>query len=105
MVLGLDNETWANHCTESALRNMILQDLDALLYYFDTDWQTNGTPILPPGDLKVIAIILAQLTLFYSLVPMPAPHTSSVKYGGMTTPHDLHLADPKETFHSFADEY
>ncbi len=37
LVLGLDNETWAIHRTESALRNMILQDLDALLYYFDAD--------------------------------------------------------------------
>ena len=29
-VLGLDDETWANHRTESTFRNMILQDLDAL---------------------------------------------------------------------------
>jgi hypothetical protein len=63
LVLGLDDETWANHRTESALRNMILQDLDVLLYYFDMDWQVNGTPNSPPGDLKDIAIILARLTL------------------------------------------
>jgi hypothetical protein len=42
LVLGLDDETWANHRTESALRNMILQDLDVQLYYFDMDCKVWG---------------------------------------------------------------
>jgi hypothetical protein len=61
LVLGLDNETWANHRTESALRKMILQDLDALLYYFDTDckvWGEDNAARLalgrPQGDLSLI---------------------------------------------------
>ena len=58
-LLHRDDETWANHHMESALCNMILQDLDMILYYFDMDWQVNGTPISPPGDLMDIKIILA----------------------------------------------
>ncbi len=81
LVLGLDNETWANHCTESALRNMILQDLDALLYYFDMDWQENGTPILPPGDLTDIAIILARLTLLLIGANACTPYIISKVWG------------------------
>jgi hypothetical protein len=39
LVLGLDDDTWANYCSEGALHNMILQDLDvdAMMYYYNTD--------------------------------------------------------------------
>ncbi len=66
---------------ESTLRNMILQDLDALLYYFDTDWQVNSTPISPPGDLKDIAIILAQLTLLLIGANACTPYIISIVWG------------------------
>jgi hypothetical protein len=58
LVLGLDNNTWANQRTECAFRNLILQDLDAMLYYFDMDWQVRGEPVSPPGDITDMAIIL-----------------------------------------------
>ena len=46
LVLGLNNNTWALHCTERAFRNLIIQDLDALMYYWDTDdYTTAGAPM------------------------------------------------------------
>jgi hypothetical protein len=33
MVLGLDHDSWATTHTKSAFRNLILQDIDALMYY------------------------------------------------------------------------
>ncbi len=59
LVLGLDDDTWAKYRTESTFCNMILQDLDALLYYFDMDWHVNGMLTSPPGNVMYIAIILA----------------------------------------------
>jgi hypothetical protein len=50
LVLGLDDETWAKYCTKSAFCNMILQNLDVMLYYFKIDWHVNAMPISPPGD-------------------------------------------------------
>ena len=58
LVLGLDNNTWDNQCTECAFCNLILQDLDAMLYYFDTDWQVCSKPVSPPGDITYMVIIL-----------------------------------------------
>jgi hypothetical protein len=63
LVLGLDDDTWANHRTECAFCNLIIQDLDMILHYFDTDWQACGRPISPPGDITGMAIILAWITL------------------------------------------
>jgi hypothetical protein len=41
-----------------------LQDLDALLYYYDTDWHTHDAkPMSPYGDGSDISIILARITL------------------------------------------
>jgi hypothetical protein len=37
LVLGLNQDTWALNRTESAFRNLIIQDLDAIMYYWDTD--------------------------------------------------------------------
>jgi hypothetical protein len=45
LALGLDDNTWANQCTECAFRNLILQNLDAMLYYFNMDWQVHSKPV------------------------------------------------------------
>jgi hypothetical protein len=37
LVLGLYYDTWALHRTERAFRNLIIQDLDTIMYYWDTD--------------------------------------------------------------------
>ncbi len=63
LVLGLDSNTWANQHMKCAFCNLILQDLDAMLYYFDTDWQVHGKPVSLPGDITDMAIILARITL------------------------------------------
>ena len=63
LFLGLDNNTWANQCTECVFCNLILQDLNAILYYFDTDWQVCGKPMSPPDEITDIAIIPAWITL------------------------------------------
>jgi hypothetical protein len=62
LVLGLDNNTWANYCSEGALCNMILQDLDAMMYYYDMDWQVCIKPVLPQGNITDMAKILARIT-------------------------------------------
>jgi hypothetical protein len=63
LVLGLNDNTWGNYRSEGALCNLILQDLDAMMYYFDTDWQVSGKPVLLPGDIPNMARILARITL------------------------------------------
>jgi hypothetical protein len=62
-VLGLTSDSWALHRTETAFRNLIIQDLDAMMFYFDTDcYNVNQVPFSYPGDSKE-ARILARLTL------------------------------------------
>lgn len=51
MVLGLHDNSWMRFWTENALRNMILHDLDVMLYYYDTNWHVHGKPMSLPGDL------------------------------------------------------
>jgi hypothetical protein len=63
LVLGLDNNTCGNYPSEGALHNLILQDLDAMMYHFDTDWQVSSKPVLLPGNITNMARILARITL------------------------------------------
>ena len=82
-VLGHDDETWANHRTESTFRNMILQDLDALLYYFDTNDYVQGKPYSTPGDLTDIANIFARLTLLLVGADACTPYIINKVWGKM----------------------
>jgi hypothetical protein len=63
LVLGIDHDSWANACTKSTFCNLILQDIDAIMYYYDTDNYVNGHLISLPGNLTNMACILAGLTL------------------------------------------
>jgi hypothetical protein len=63
LVLGIDHNSWANARTRSTFRNLILQDIDTIMYYYDTDNYVNGHPISIPGDLTDMVCILAWLTL------------------------------------------
>ena len=36
-VLGLPSDSWAITRSEAAFKNLILHDLDAMMYYFDTN--------------------------------------------------------------------
>ncbi len=63
LVLGIDHDSWANACAKSTFRNLILQDIDTIMYYYDTDNYVNGHLISLPGNLTTMACILAWLTL------------------------------------------
>ncbi len=97
-VLGLPPNSWASHQTEMAFRNLIIQDLDAMMFYYNTDcYDVNQVPFSYLGDQKDMARILAQLTLL--LVGADACTTHIIiPCGGRTMMHGLPLAAPKETF-------
>ncbi len=74
MVLGLDHNSWATTCTESAFRNLIFQDIDALMYYYDTDNYVNSMPVSSPCNLFDMARIFARLTLLLVGADACTPH-------------------------------
>jgi hypothetical protein len=64
LVLGLNHNTWALARTERAFRNLIIQDLDAIMYYWDTDsYSMVGTPMSYRNEKWDMAQTLARLTL------------------------------------------
>jgi hypothetical protein len=74
MVLGLDHNSWATAHTKSAFHNLIIQDIDALMYYYNTDKYINSMPVSSPGDLINMACILARLTLLLVGADACTPH-------------------------------
>ncbi len=81
MVLGLDHNSWATTCTKSAFRNLILQDIDALVYYYDTDNYVNSMQVLSPSNLTDMARILARLTLLLVGADACIPHIIDSVWG------------------------
>jgi len=70
--LGLYYDTWALHCTERTFRNLIIQDLDTIMYYWDSDiFNMDCKPISHRGDRWDMA---RELTHVH--------HASSLQYGG-----------------------
>jgi hypothetical protein len=69
LVLGLPSESWTNTCSEATFRNMLLQDLDAILHYYAVSYSGPtgdhgiNEPISLPGDQAGMAKILARLTI------------------------------------------
>jgi hypothetical protein len=59
LVLGINRNSWAAACTKSAFCNLILQDIDAVMYYFDTDTYCNGCSISLHSNLANMAPTLA----------------------------------------------
>jgi hypothetical protein len=104
LVLGIDHNSWANACTESTFHNLILQDIDAIMYYYDTDNYVNGHPISLPGDLTVIACILARLTLLLIGTNAYTPHIIDSVWGEDENAR-LALGGHEVTFLLFAREY
>jgi hypothetical protein len=74
MVLGLDHGSWATACTKSAFHNLIIQDVDALMYYYDTNKYINSMLVSSPGNLTDMAHILARLTLLLVGADACTPH-------------------------------
>ncbi len=74
MVLGLDHNFWATTCTKSAFCNLIIQDIDALMYYYDTNNYVNSMPVSSPGNLINMVRNLARLTLLLVGADTCTPH-------------------------------
>jgi hypothetical protein len=51
-VLGLPSDSRAVTRTEAAFKNLLLHDLDTIMYYFDTDTYYKNPPVSLPGDRK-----------------------------------------------------
>jgi hypothetical protein len=63
LALRLNHDSWATACTECAFCNLLIQDINAMMYYWDTDNYINGAPVSLPDDRLYMACILAGLTL------------------------------------------
>jgi hypothetical protein len=81
MVLGLDHNSWATACTKSAFRNLIIQGIDALMYYNNTDKYINSMPVSSPGDLTNMDHILTRLTLLLVGANACTPHIINSVWG------------------------
>ena len=80
-VLGLPLDSWAITRSEAAFKNLILHNLDAMMYYFDTDTYYKNEPISLPGDLKDMATIFARLTLLLVGADACTPHIINSVWG------------------------
>ncbi len=81
LVLGLSNDSWATACTERAFRNLLIQDIDAMMYYWDTNNYANGAPVLLPDNCLDMACILARLTLLLTGADACTPHIINSVWG------------------------
>jgi hypothetical protein len=81
LVLGLNHDSWATACTERAFRNLLIQDVDAMMYYWDTDNYINGAPVLLPDGCLDMARILARLTLLLTGADACTPHIINSVWG------------------------
>jgi hypothetical protein len=80
-VLGLPLDSWAVTCTEAAFKNLLLHDLDAMMYYFDTDTYYKNAPVSLLGDCKDMATIFARLTLLLIGADACTPHIINSVWG------------------------
>ena len=80
-ILGLPSDSWAITRSEAVFKNLILHDLDAIMYYFDTDTYYNDVPISLPGVRKDMATIFARLTLLLVGADACTPHIINSVWG------------------------
>ena len=87
LLLGLLPESWTNTCSKAAFRNMLLQDLDAILHYYAVSYSVptsdNGIdkPILLPGNQADMAKIFARLTILLIGADTCTPHIINSVWG------------------------
>jgi hypothetical protein len=82
LVLGLNHNTWALTRTERAFRNLIIQDLDAIMYYWDTDsYNMVGTPMSYRDEKWDMAQTLARLTLLLTGTDACTPYIVDSVWG------------------------
>jgi len=80
-ILGLPLDSWAITRSKAAFKNLILHDLDAMMYYFDTDTLYKNEPISLPEDLKDIVRIFVRLTLLLIGADACTPHIINSVWG------------------------
>jgi len=80
-VLGLPLDSWTVTRSEAAFKNLLLHDLNMMMYYFNTDTYYKNEPISLPGDLKNMATILACLTLLLVGADACTPHIINSVWG------------------------
>jgi hypothetical protein len=81
LIQGLNHDSWATACTECAFRNLLIQDIDTMMYYWDTNNYVNGAPVLLPDDHLDMACILARLTLLLTGADACTPHIINSLWG------------------------
>jgi hypothetical protein len=81
LVLGLDHNSWATTRTECAFRNLLIQDINAMMYYWDTNNYINGALVLLPDNCLDMACILAKLTLLLTGADACTPHIINSVWG------------------------
>ncbi len=87
LVLGLLSESWTNTRSEAAFRNMLLQDLDAILHYYAVSYSVPtvnhgiNEPISLPGDQADTPKILARLTILLIGADTCTPHIINSVWG------------------------
>jgi len=67
--------------------NLLLHNIDTMMYYFDNDLYYNCAPISLPGDCKDMAKSW-YASPYSSWELMSAPHTLSTQSGGRMTMHN-----------------
>ena len=80
-VLGLPLDFWAATCMEAAFKNLLLHDIDAMLYYFDADIIHNCKPVSYPGDWKDMVMIFAHPILLLVGADTCTPHIINLVWG------------------------
>jgi hypothetical protein len=80
-VLGLPSDSWAVTRTEAAFKNLLLHDLDAMMYYFDTNTYYKNAPVSLAGDCKDMATIFARFTLLLIGADACTPHIINSFWG------------------------
>jgi hypothetical protein len=94
LVLGLNHDSWTSAHTERAFHNLLIQDINAMMYYWDTNNYVNSVPFLLPDDRLDMAPILARLTLLLTGADACTPHIINSVWGDDENAH-LALGGPQ----------
>jgi hypothetical protein len=81
VALSLNHNSWAITQFESAFCNLILQDNNCLVYYYDADTYCKSMPFSYNGDLTNMSRILVQLTLLLISTNVYTPNIINSVWG------------------------
>ena len=66
---------------ESHFCNLLVQNIDVMIYYWDVDYYIDGKPLLLPNNQLDMACILARLTLLLTGADACTPHIINSMWG------------------------